>query len=83
VDGLIDNTNNQTSGLTVTITSATNGLSGTIFTDANYNSGEGFDVAAGQVTGVNIVYIIGRTELFLGNQGQYPRNIANSTSILR
>lgn len=69
VDGLIDNLNNQTTGLTVTITSATNGPSGTVFTDANYISGEGFDVASGQVTGVNIFYMFENLRLSLQNQG--------------
>jgi hypothetical protein len=54
VDGLIDNTSDQITGLTVTIDSATNGPTCIVFTDADYNVGEGFDVESGQITGVNI-----------------------------
>jgi len=69
VSGLVDNTNDQKTGLTVTITSATNGPSDIVFTDANYAFGDGFDVALGQVTGVNIRYnASGNIKLFLGNQ---------------
>jgi hypothetical protein len=71
VDGLVDNLNNQTTGLTVTIASATNGPSGIVFTDADYNSGDGFDVASGQVTGVNIRWTSGILNLYLGNQGGF------------
>lgn len=71
VDGLIDNTNNQASGITVTITSATNGPQDTVFTFSDLEGGEGFDVASGQVTGVNIFYLKDGIELYLGNQDDY------------
>ena len=57
VDGLVDNLNDQKTGLTVTITSASNaGSLPRVFTDADYLFGSGFDVANGQVTGVDIQY---------------------------
>jgi hypothetical protein len=56
VDGLVDNRSGQTTGLTVTITSATNITPGSwpIYTDSDFAIGEGFDVAGGLVTGVRI-----------------------------
>jgi hypothetical protein len=73
VSGLADNASNQNSGLTLTITSATNTPSGgwQSFTDPNYNHGDGFDVSGGLVTGVDIFYINSDQELFLGNQDGY------------
>lgn len=69
VDGLVDNTNDQTTGVTVTITSAPNGLSGIVFTDADLTFGDGFDVASGQVTGVDVKYLNATfLALLLGNQ---------------
>ena len=79
VEGLVDN---QNSGLTVTITSATNGPIGSVFTDADYISGDGFGVASGQVTGVNIHYdnfnFIAGLRLFLGNQGVFSPEYSDS-----
>jgi hypothetical protein len=77
VDGLIDNLNNQTTGLMVTIISATNGPSNIVFTDANYDLGDGFDVASGQVTGVNIKWTSGVLRLYLGNQGDFGPQYTN------
>ena len=80
VDGLIDNTNNQRTGLTLTITSATNTPPGgwPVFTDANYVSpGDGFDVSGGQVTGVNIYYVNGASSLRLGNQSLFRTQLLN------
>ena len=53
VDGLLDNLTNQTAGLSITITSATNTPPGgwPVFT---YIYGDGFDVLNGQVTSVYI-----------------------------
>ncbi|MFM7675305.1 MAG: hypothetical protein ACKO5F_06910, partial [Synechococcus sp.] len=88
VSGLVDNTANQKTGLTFTITSATNtppeGWSQ--FTD--YVAGDGFDVSGGLVTGVNIVYSAPNQSLALGNQGiDFPTlsaldflNMANDSS---
>lgn len=71
VSGLVDNTSNQKSGLTVTISSATNTPSGgwSTFSFADYLLGDGFDVFGGAVTGVNILYDNGNQSLMLGNQG--------------
>jgi len=71
VDGLVDNLNDQTSGLTLTIISATNTPVGgwPVFTDVNIFAGDGFDVSAGQVTGVNIGYAVDAAFLILENQG--------------
>jgi hypothetical protein len=82
VAGLVDNLNGQTKGLTVTIEMSTYRIFilPIDFTDADYVSGTGFDVANGWVAGVNIFY---KSELiksdsfpffhnlFLGNQGLY------------
>lgn len=82
VAGLVDNLNGQTTGLTVTIEMSWYRIwiLPSEFTDADYISGTGFDVADGLVTGVNIFY---KSELykddsfslfhnlFLGNQGLY------------
>jgi hypothetical protein len=57
VDGLVDNLNDQVTGITVTVTSATNGPAPITFTDADYvYSGDGFDVAGGQIGDVDIMY---------------------------
>ena len=73
VSGLVDNASNQKSGLTLTITSATNTPSGgwNTFTDSDNLGGDGFDVSGGLVTGVNIFYSKGDQDLYLGNQGGY------------
>ena len=71
VDGLVDNVDNQTSGLTFTITSATNTPTLGWSTFSNYVSGEGIDVSGGQVTGADVAYAnnfdVGQF-LSLGNQ---------------
>ena len=68
VDGLVDNTNDQTAGVKVTIISATNGPPGIVFTDANIGHGPGFDVASGQVASVNVYYYQQvMLDLYLGN----------------
>lgn len=73
VSGLVDNTSNQKSGLTVTISSATNTPSGgwSSFSDPNYIAGDGFDVFGGVVTGVDIGYINGIQAFDLGNQNNF------------
>lgn len=60
----------------MTVTSATN--SGTlpeVYTDINYLAGSGFDVAGGQVTGVDIAFSETFRNLELGNVGgaYHPR----------
>jgi hypothetical protein len=90
VDGLVDNLNDQTSGLTLTIISATNTPVGgwPVFTDAEFNYGDGFDVSGGQITGVSIGYSVSSIFLSLENQGDpggspslrgfvFPTNFAN------
>lgn len=56
ISGLVDNTNNQTSGLTVTITSATNGPAGDFPLFTNYIFGEGNDVSNGIITDSFILF---------------------------
>jgi hypothetical protein len=56
ISGLVDNTNNQTSGLTVTITSATNGPAGGFPLFTNYIFGEGIDVSNGIITDSFILF---------------------------
>ncbi len=56
ISGLVDNTNNQTSGLTVTIKSATNGPAGGFPLFTNYSFGEGIDVSNGIVTDSKIFF---------------------------
>ncbi len=76
VDGLVDNLDDQKTGLTVTVTSATNsGSLPDVFTDTDYALGDGFDVSGGQVTGVNITYFSFKsfTILELGNISQGSR----------
>ncbi len=68
ISGLVDNMNDQTSGITVTITSATNTPPGGWPTFIYYFYGEGFDVSGGAVTGVNIGFDDGGNLLTLGNQ---------------
>jgi hypothetical protein len=71
VDGLVDNLNDQGSGLTVIISSATNTPVGGWPTFTNYQYGGGFDVSGGQVTGVNAQFINGSAVFYLGNQGNF------------
>ena len=56
ISGLVDNTNNQTSGLTVTITSATNGPAGGFPLFSNHIFGEGIDVSNGMITDSLILF---------------------------
>jgi len=55
ISGLVDNTNNQKSGLTVTITSATNGPAGGVPSFTNYVAFDGLDVSNGIITDINIL----------------------------
>ena len=72
VDGLVDNLDDQVSGITVTIVSATNETAKKVFTDVNYQFGQGFDVSGGVITGASIRYGVNTdTLLALGNQGNY------------
>jgi hypothetical protein len=76
----VDNLNDQTSGLTLTIISATNTPVGgwPIFT--SFIDGSGFDVTNGQVTGVDISYVDPSftNTLQLGNQGNYSPTLGDS-----
>ena len=78
ISGLVDNMNNQTSGLTVTITSATNTPDGGGPTFGTFNEGSGFDVSAGAITGVNIRFLDGGNNLYLGNQGLFNPELSIS-----
>jgi hypothetical protein len=71
ISGLVDNMNNQISGITVTITSATNIPAGGWPAFSTYEEGDGFDVSAGAVTGVDILFSEGQNLLYLGNQGGF------------
>jgi len=79
VDGLVDNLNDQKTGLTLTITSSTNTPSGGWNAFTQYVAGDGFDVSGGQITGVDIFYINSVADrLFLGNQAIYRPQLRNS-----
>ena len=80
ISGLVDNMNNQTSGLSVTITTATNTPTGGWPTFSTYVSGDGFDVSAGAITGVNIEFSDGDNLLYLGNQGFFTTGLYTYTS---
>ena len=80
ISGLVDNMNNQTSGLSVTITTATNTPTGGWPTFSTYVSGDGFDVSAGAITGVNIEFSDGDNLLYLGNQGFFTTDLYTYTS---
>jgi hypothetical protein len=56
VDGLVDNVDNQTTGLTYTITSATNTPTVSWSTFSTYFDGSGIDVFGGIVTGVEVAF---------------------------
>ena len=74
VDGLVDNVDNQTTGLTFTITSATNTPTIGWSTFSTYLLGSGIDVFGGIVTGVDVAFqntIDGGQVLGLGNEGNY------------
>jgi hypothetical protein len=78
VSGLVDNVDDQTSGLTFTIISATNTpeLGWSTF-DIN-GGGEGFDVSGGLVTGVDINYFNNDgSALSLGNQDSLSPELSN------
>lgn len=88
VAGLVDNQADQTTGLTFTITSATNTPTLGWSTFSSYSCGQGIDVFGGQVTGADVVYINsfdGQQFLYLGNQGSiYPAlgdNISSNDGI--
>lgn len=72
ISGLVDNTNNQTSGLTVTITSATNGPVGGFPLFTNYSFFEGIDVSNGIITDSQILF---ETNLFNLNLRTGPGNV--------
>jgi hypothetical protein len=78
VDGLVDNLNDQKTGLTLTITSSTNTPSGGWNAFTQYYIGDGFDVSGGQVNGVDIVYKNSLLQnLFLGNQNNFTPELSN------
>lgn len=56
IDGLVDNQNNQKTGLTATVTSATNSGSLPDILTIIANAGDGIDVSGGQVTDANIKF---------------------------
>ena len=57
VSGLFDNTPNQTTGLTLSVTSTPNTRPGGWLNDWAYNNGNGFSVANGLITSYGVVYI--------------------------
>ncbi|MEB3259270.1 MAG: hypothetical protein VKP63_01430 [Cyanobacteriota bacterium] len=70
ITGLVDNVSNQ-KNVTISITSATNSPAGgwPTFTGSNWVSEDGFDVVGGLITEVDVKYINGDSQLYLGN---YP-----------
>ncbi|MCX5947708.1 MAG: hypothetical protein NTY67_05860 [Cyanobacteria bacterium] len=84
VSGLVDNTLDQTTGLTITILSATNTPPGGWLPFTIYGFSDGFDVSGGQVTGVDIRYTNSNgDELDLANQfsSLYPKLTKTDFSI--
>jgi len=78
VAGLVDNLNDQKSGLSFTITSSTNTVFGGWDVFTTYFVGTGFDVSGGQITGVNIAYTNGGTQvLALGNQNDLSLELSD------
>lgn len=65
ISGLVDNMNNQTSGLTVTMTSATNGPAGGFPLFTNYVGYEGIDVSNGVMTNSQILFDANQIKLSL------------------
>lgn len=57
VSGLLDNTPNQTTGLTLSVTSTPNTRPGGWLNDWAYSNGNGFSVANGLITSYGVVYI--------------------------
>ena len=83
VSGLVDNTSNQTSGLTFTITSATNTPTPGWSTFSNFVNGNGIDVAGGQVTGADVFFsntFDGGQSLFLGNQNNLTTALGTASA---
>lgn len=80
VSGLVDNLPNQTTGVKVIITSATNTPPGGWPTFSTYFTGDGFDVAQGQITGVNVAFRDQGKFLYLGNQGILNPQLEDPTS---
>ena len=83
VDGLVDNVDNQTTGLSFTITSATNipPLGWSAF--STYFAGTGIDVSGGQVTGADVFYtnsFDGGQNLYLGYDGIFTRLATDSAT---
>jgi hypothetical protein len=73
--------NDQTSGITVTITSATNTPIGGWPAFSTYISGNGFDVSAGAITGVDIYFTQGNAKLWLGKTIYSPELSTSDDSI--
>ncbi len=80
VSGLVDNLPNQTTGLKVIITSATNTPPGAWPTFSTDFDGDGFDVAQGQITGVTIAFRDQGKFLYFGNQGILNPQLEDPTS---
>ena len=79
VAGLVDNLNDQKSGLSFTITSSTNTVFGGWGVFTTYYLGTGFDVSGSQITGVNIAYTngVGAQVLGLGNQNDLSPELSD------
>jgi hypothetical protein len=82
VDGLVDNLNGQTTGLTLTITSSTNTPSGGWNIFNQYSLGSGFNVSGGQIQSVSIEYQNSSftQSLLLGNAGDISPQLYDSIS---
>jgi hypothetical protein len=81
ISGLVDNMNDQTSGITVTITSATNTPAEGWPVFSTYWDGDGFDVSAGAVTGVDIGFVESFVYfLYLGNQDNISPELSKNIS---
>ena len=77
VSGLLDNTSNQTTGLTVTVTSTPNTPTGGWLNDWAYNTGDGFSVSNGLITAYNVRFKnSANDDLYLGDNtgiNYYPK----------
>lgn len=80
ISGLVDNMNDQKTGLTATIISATNTPVGGWPTFTSVFVGNGLDVSAGVVTGANVSFQNGVNLLLLGNKGDINADLINIVS---
>jgi hypothetical protein len=79
VSGLVDNANDQKTGLTATIISSTNTPPGGWGVFTNFLTGNGIDVSNGVVTGASIYWTNSGARLLLGNQGDFSPYLSTTS----